>query len=286
MTYCIWNNKGGVGKTLLTFILANAYAQMHTDRYVLVVDMCPQANLSEIMLGGYGRGNIQLNHCIEERKTIGGYFDERILSPNTITGNETAYLIRGKDCNDLLDTNVYFLCGDPSLELQTQVIHQICSQTLPVSVAKNVYAWLKNIIDACVQKLGCDIDVFIDCNPSFSAYTKIALFASDKLLVPCKNDASSVRAFSNVQKLLLTLDKFPLLHSCICIGSGAKCLKNTVTQPCIEIPDDPAIAMLSSHLGMPLSKIEAKMYENFAIEITEKDLDAYTKAIQNLLLLL
>ena len=56
MRYAIWNNRGGVGKSFLTFVLASEYARQNLDRRVVVVDMCPQANVSEIVLGGNARG--------------------------------------------------------------------------------------------------------------------------------------------------------------------------------------------------------------------------------------
>ena len=49
-TIGLWTNKGGVGKTTLTFHLSTAYAYLHPDKRVVVVDMCPQANLSNTML--------------------------------------------------------------------------------------------------------------------------------------------------------------------------------------------------------------------------------------------
>lgn len=46
----LWTNKGGVGKTTLSFHLSTAYAYLNPDKRVLVVDMCPQANLSNTLL--------------------------------------------------------------------------------------------------------------------------------------------------------------------------------------------------------------------------------------------
>ena len=54
-SYVIWNNKGGVGKTTLTFHLATHYAMRNPDRKVLVIDLCPQANVSMALLGSSGR---------------------------------------------------------------------------------------------------------------------------------------------------------------------------------------------------------------------------------------
>jgi len=51
-TYAIWNNKGGVGKSYLTFQLATEYARQNGNKRVLVIDLCPQANSSSMLLGG------------------------------------------------------------------------------------------------------------------------------------------------------------------------------------------------------------------------------------------
>jgi chromosome partitioning protein len=89
--YAVWNNKGGVGKTFLSFVLATEIAHSRNIPVVLV-DMCPQANLSEIVLGGNGIGSDRLDGLIQARKTIGGYFDTRINSPHSKTGKESDYL--------------------------------------------------------------------------------------------------------------------------------------------------------------------------------------------------
>lgn len=40
--YAIWNNKGGAGKSYLTFQIASEYARTHPEQNILVVDLCPQ----------------------------------------------------------------------------------------------------------------------------------------------------------------------------------------------------------------------------------------------------
>ena len=52
-SYAIWNNRGGSGKTNLTYHLAIKYAYRNPDKTVLVVDMCPQADLSHAFLGKF-----------------------------------------------------------------------------------------------------------------------------------------------------------------------------------------------------------------------------------------
>ncbi len=47
-----WNNKGGTGKTSLAFQSICAFAVQNMKSRILVIDVCPQANLSELLLGG------------------------------------------------------------------------------------------------------------------------------------------------------------------------------------------------------------------------------------------
>lgn len=202
MRYALWNNKGGVGKTFLSFILGTEIAQQGKGA-VLFVDMCPQANLSEIILGGNGIGSERLDKLIEERKTVGGYFDTRINSPHNRTGEEKKIIVKAKTYNPSMPENTFLLAGDPSLELQAQVINQISGQALPVDSWKNVHNWLADLIDECTIELGANTTtVFVDCNPSFSAYTELAMLSVDALILPCSSDGSSARAINNVGSLL------------------------------------------------------------------------------------
>ena len=207
MRYAVWNNKGGVGKSFLSFVLGTEVAHRNPEKLVILVDMCPQANLSEIVLGGNGDGARRLQALLSkksERMTIGGYLDSRISSPHKTTGAETSYLLNPSKWNKNLPKNLRLIAGDPSLELQAQVISQIGGQTLPKDSWKNVRNWLKDLLVACIGEIGSDdgVMVFIDCNPSFAAYTELAVIASERLIVPCSSDGSSARAIDNVGSLL------------------------------------------------------------------------------------
>ena len=147
MRYAIWNNKGGVGKTFLSFMLSSEYAIKYPDKKIIVVDMCPQANLSEILLGGNSSGSKKLEHCIKEKKTVGGYVNLRIESPhNKITGQDENFFINVHEYNTEIPTNLYLIAGDPQLEIQAQVMNQISSQTLPKNSWENVHSWLGDLI--------------------------------------------------------------------------------------------------------------------------------------------
>ena len=199
--FAIWNNKGGVGKTFLSFVLSSEYAEQHPDKHIVVVDMCPQANLSEIFLGGNGSGGNKMDEYVKKKQTIGDYFDRRIANPHQLTGAETSFFININQVNDKIPRNMWLAVGSPRLELQAQVINQIGSQTLPADAWKTVHRWLLDLIVAKEKELG-DTVTFVDCNPSFSAYTELAILAATQLLVPCSSDGSSARAIDNLSSLV------------------------------------------------------------------------------------
>src|SRR5688572_24421385 len=75
--YCFYNNKGGVGKTTLCQNAATLYAENHPRTHVLVIDMCPQANISQFLLGG-GHVGYNVNQALQtaaSRKNVVGFVD-------------------------------------------------------------------------------------------------------------------------------------------------------------------------------------------------------------------
>ena len=164
MRYAIWNNKGGVGKTFLSFMLSSEYALKHSSKKIIVVDMCPQANLSEILLGGNSRGAIQLGKLIKEKRTIGEYVNLRIGSPHKITGSEVDFFLNVHQYNNKIPDNIFLVVGDPQLEIQAQVMNQLSSLNLPEEAWKNVHSWLLHLIIAGERHFG-NVTTFIDCNP-------------------------------------------------------------------------------------------------------------------------
>ncbi len=262
MKYAVWNNKGGVGKTFVTFVTACEYARQHPEEMVVMVDMCPQANISEIVLGGNGPGAQALQNLLDEsprRKTIGGYLDERIESPHKITGNETDYLLHAHDINSGLDENIYLIAGDPSLEIQAQAINQIAAQTLPAETWANVHRWLRDLLTAIARK-HTNSTFFIDCNPSFSAYTGLAIIASDRLIVPCTADGSSARAITNIGQLLYGVDVPPSYKN---VNFPARAKGYSLALPTIHVVP----LNRSTQYEQKASKAFADMYEEIKARI-------------------
>lgn len=202
--YAIWNNKGGVGKSYLTFQLASEYARQHPNKKVLVVDLCPQANSSSMLLGGMEVGENHLNtiHGQQIRKTISGYVDDRIRSPYVPTNSGSSYITQVNQYNNKVPSNVYLIVGDEKLELQSSRVSSATNPG-PNDAWRIVHLWITDLISD-IKRSWNDEDccVFIDCNPSFSIYTELALTAAERLLIPFSADGSSKRAIKAVLSLV------------------------------------------------------------------------------------
>lgn len=205
--YGFWNNKGGTGKTSLCFQAVCFYAQANPDKRVLAIDVCPQANLSELFLGGLtNEGSQRLLACQggQVRATIGGYFQTRLPSPYRPQSLDPSdYITTPRSYNPSIPGNVDLICGDPMLELQSNAMSTLANTQLPGTDSwVAIIDWLKDFIDAIRD----DYDViFIDANPSFSIYTQIALSCADRLVLPVTADDSSRRAIQNAFSLIYGL---------------------------------------------------------------------------------
>ena len=266
MRCAFWNNKGGVGKTFLCFAAASEYARQHPEVQVVVIDMCPQANISEILLGGNESGGDQLQNLLDMTpgpRTIGGYYHQRILQPHATVGTETSFLVRVKDTNPNAPDNLHLVAGDPSLELQVQTINNIAVQDIPEGAWRNVHAWVIDLQSAASRHLG-ECAFFIDCNPSFSSYTEQAILAAERLIVPCTADGSSARAIDNVGQLVYGRGVPPAYRAA---SFSAKASTFSMTLPRMH-----AVAMnRSTTYRRKSAKAFAKMFDNIKDRVREQN---------------
>jgi len=111
LIYAVWNNKGGVGKSYLTFQIACEYARQHPERKVLVIDVCPQANSSSMLLGGIINGERILEQFANTAplRTISGYVEDRITSPYVDPHTGSAYATQVSQYNNCVPENVSWL---------------------------------------------------------------------------------------------------------------------------------------------------------------------------------
>ena len=222
--YAFWNNKGGVGKSFLSFVAATEYARTYPNTDVYVIDLCPQANISEMLLLNSDilidsddemsddeiyeviHKNYEIIHKLIEktpRATVAGYLEARLNSPFERITDVSPYVCHPVDFNKKLPANLLLVCGDYLLEILSEAIRQTSQLSIPVDAWKQVLSWIKDLTTALRQRSGNRDALFIiDCNPSFAIYTQLALAAAENLIVPFTPDDSSRRAVENVVALL------------------------------------------------------------------------------------
>lgn len=203
--YLVWNNKGGVGKTFLTFMMSVEYALKNPEHEVIVIDACPQSNVSEMILGGNGKGEENLERLRAANTTIAGYIKARYeRSASSRLGTEINYFINAHSYNEHMPKNLYILPGDVDLDICSAIINHMAS-------APQKGAWkrsrmiLDDLIDSFSKRAQSTPKkqvFFIDCNPSFANYTEMAVLASTRVIVPCTADAASIRGIRNLFKLI------------------------------------------------------------------------------------
>jgi cellulose biosynthesis protein BcsQ len=205
--YAFWNNKGGTGKTSLAFQTICRYASNRKKERVLALDVCPQANLSELFLGGLinsGSQNLLIRQGLVPRCTVGGYFQLRLPSPYAAPPFVAKdFITQPSHYNANIPTNIDLLCGDPLLELQANAINTLANAQIPgTDTWISIIDWLRQLL----QQVRQDYDAaFIDANPSFSIYTQIALSTADLMVLPVMADDSSRRAIQNAFSLVFGL---------------------------------------------------------------------------------
>jgi chromosome partitioning protein len=208
--YAIWNNKGGVGKSYLTFQIACEYARQHPDANVLVIDACPQANSTIMLLGGIESGERNLDRIATTAplRTISGYVEDRIRNPYASPQTGSAYALNVRNLNPEVPRNVFLVPGDEQLEIQASRVSGATNPG-PPDAWRIVHQWFSDLIAEIGQSWDRDCTVFIDCNPSFTIYTELALSAADRLIVPFTADGSSKRA---VRALLALIYGIPRIQ--------------------------------------------------------------------------
>ena len=163
------NQKGGVGKTTTVINLAASLSIMGQNN--LVIDLDPQGNATT----GFGKSNSN------EERNIYNLLIKKINIKETIQKTEIKNL-------DLIGSHVN-LSG---LEVET-------------ANDSNRAFVLKKIIET--EKIGLlekYDNIFIDCPPSLSLLTVMALVASDELLVPLQTEFF---ALEGITQLVKTIDR-------------------------------------------------------------------------------
>ena len=168
-TIAVINQKGGVGKTTTVINLATALSILGQKN--LIIDLDPQGNATT----GLGRSNN------DEENNIYNLLIKKTELKNVIQKTEIENL-------DIIGSNVN-LSG---LEVET------ANDSDRAFVLKQILEKEKNNL------LSTYDNIFIDCPPSLSLLTIMALVASDELLVPLQTEFF---ALEGITQLVKTIDR-------------------------------------------------------------------------------
>ncbi len=168
----ICNQKGGVGKTTTTFNLGAALA-LKQNKKVLLVDLDPQANLSEYLCFTGDDNKPTMTHLIAE-----------VTRNAVITPERVASCIRYNEKNKL-----YYLPADINLaNSETIMATALARETI-----------LKRILSPEVTK---EYDyVLIDCLPSLGILLINALTAANGMIIPVQTQKFSMDGLSALNSL-------------------------------------------------------------------------------------
>lgn len=276
-SYAFWNNKGGVGKSFLCFVAATEYAHRHPEIDVYVIDLCPQANVSETLLGSYEvRSKIlEAKLAATPRATVAGYLEARLSSPFRMLEDIGPFVTTPSSTNPNIPKNLRLICGDNLLEVISEAIRQTSQLAIPVDAWKQVLRWIDELVVSLRNRSGDRDAIFIiDCNPSFAIYTQLALAAAKQVIVPFTADDSSRRALENVVALLYGVgDPHAAVYARISFAQRAKedglalpTLHSFVSNRVTLYEGEPskAFAAASKRIKQTLNDIHAKHRNIFA----------------------
>jgi cellulose biosynthesis protein BcsQ len=208
-SYAVWNNKGGVGKSTISFHLAARLAETRPNVNVLVIDACPQANASMLLLGGgtLGETNV-LSLCTQASpRTIAGYLSQVIAAgAGAPLPDPMNFVTQVSQFNANLTGNLFLLCGDGNMEPMAPAISGAAAAPA-LTPQSQPWRWIHLILRALIDNICQSVSdrdwlVILDTNPSFSIYTELAISAADRLIVPVNADDSS-RVATNAMFILL-----------------------------------------------------------------------------------
>jgi chromosome partitioning protein len=181
-----FNNKGGVGKTSLTYHLSWMYSDL--GMRVLAVDLDPQANLTAAFLDE-DRLEELWNDGGEEPRTVYGAIRPLLRG----TGD-----VASKPNVEAIDDRLHLLPGDLALARFEDELSQQWPKCLDREErAFRVLSAFWRLIQTAASQVGCDA-VLVDLGPNLGALNRAGLVSADYLIVPLAPDLFSLQGLKNL----------------------------------------------------------------------------------------
>ena len=181
--YTIGNLRGGIGKTTLAFNLS------YLSDNILMVDTCPQGNLSYF----YDKNYFSDNATVKE--LILPYLLPGLGKPSRIARKISA-------TNDFFaEKKSYYISSSNDLYLLPSHMTTAFSQASYLSGNQRIIAFdsilysLKNEIDREMMEVNAE-RCLIDTSPFFSGATHLSWHATDALILPVRTDQQSINSLN------------------------------------------------------------------------------------------
>ena len=208
----IFNNKGGVGKTTLTFHLAHALAEK--GQRVLLIDLDPQCNLTIYALDEQKIANIWLpeDAFIEDfgnatGRLTGNQFDTLVKSPRSVHFHLKPIEDGVSDLVSLpppvrLRKNLDLIPGRLTLHMfESKVAERFNAIYSGDPLAIRTATSIRNLAQSYAKQNGYDI-VILDTSPSLGALNRNILSQADAFLIPGNPDLFSLYGIRNIGSAL------------------------------------------------------------------------------------
>lgn len=213
----IFNNKGGVGKSTLTYHLGQALSEINYK--VLMIDLDPQSNLSlfalnddeiekiwneeESFIDDYEKARKEINDENFKKFHQGIRSIHYILKPAEDGQSEEDSLPRPLEINN----NLLLVPGRLTLHTFEDKLAQEWSRAfIGKPEALRTITAIRKICTQYAEKLGVNI-ILIDTSPSLGILNKIIISNSDGFIIPCSADVFSGYGIKNIGNALSSWKK-------------------------------------------------------------------------------
>jgi len=190
---CVFNNKGGVGKTTLLCNLA-AYYATKMKKKVLIVDADPQCNATAYMF------KESIIDKLYSRSSDGGTINQLITSLKKSQGYSTIPIMRSEGFG------VDVVPGDPRFSLAEDFLAKDWFDATSGQERGLKTTFLFRALLVWAEKEKYDY-VFFDVGPSLGAINRTVLLSCDYFILPMSSDIFSLRGLQNMEVAIKNWNK-------------------------------------------------------------------------------